>query len=157
MDWGSEETSVQTVAWPEGDGSWSTTTLAADGPTPTCHSMARDLHADVSSALAEICTGSIVLSQGIWLLYVSEELGITFPTPIATGMDIATAVAYTNGTVKCSKTRHIDARQDRAQAMRDSSICKLWKVHTLENGSDLLTKIHEADQFEQLRNQCMVF
>ena len=41
--------------------------------------------------------------------------------------------------------------------MRDDSICKLWKVDTKENESDLLTKIHEADQFERLRDRCMVF
>ena len=62
-----------------------------------------------------------------------------------------------HGTVKCSKIRRIDARQDWVQAMRDSAICKLCKVHTLENESDLLAKIHEPDQFERLRNRCMVF
>ena len=41
--------------------------------------------------------------------------------------------------------------------MRDSNICKLWEVDTKENESDLLTKIHEADQFERLRDRCMVF
>ena len=41
--------------------------------------------------------------------------------------------------------------------MRDSSISKLWKVDTKGNESDLLTKIHEADQFERLRDRCMVF
>ena len=39
--------------------------------------------------------------------------------------------------------------------MRDDNICKLWKV--VENESDLLTKIHKANQFEQLRDRCMVF
>ena len=37
------------------------------------------------------------------------------------------------------------------------SICKLWKVNTKENKSDLLMKIHGADQFKQLCNHCMVF
>ena len=41
--------------------------------------------------------------------------------------------------------------------MRDSNICKLRKVDTKENESDLFTKIHEADQFERLRADCMVF
>ena len=42
-------------------------------------------------------------------------------------------------------------------AMRDDNICKLWKVDTKENESDLLTKIYEADQFERLHDRCMVF
>ena len=53
--------------------------------------------------------------------------------------------------------RHIDARQDWVGAMRDSNICKPWKVDTKENESDLLAEIHEADQFERLRDRCMVF
>ena len=110
-----------------------------------------------SSASAEIYAGSVGLSQRMRLSYVSEELGIDFPTPIAIGVDNATAVAYANGTVKRSKIRHIDARQDWVRAMRDSKICKLWKVHTLENESDLLTKIHDPDQFERLRDRFMVF
>ena len=62
------------------------------------------------------------------------------------------AVAYGNGTVKRSKIRHIDARQDWVGVMQDSNICKLWKVNTKDNECDLLTKIHEADQFEWLRD-----
>ena len=77
--------------------------MEANGPTPTCHSMAQDLHADVSSASAKIFTGSIGLSQGMWLSYVSKELGSDFPTPIAIGVDNATAVVYANGAVKHSK------------------------------------------------------
>ena len=94
----------------------------------------------------------------MWLSYISDELGIIrISTPVSIGVDNATAVAYGNGTVKRSKIRHTDARQDWVGAMRDSSICKLWKVDTTDNELDLLTKIHEADQFEQLRDRCMVF
>ena len=157
IDWGSKATAVQTVTWPEGDDHWATAELPAEGLMPTCHPLASDLHADVSSATVEIYTGSVGLSQGLWLSYVSKELGISFPTPVAIGVDNATAVAHANGTVKRSKKGHIDARQDWVSAMRDSNICKLWKVDTKENESDLLTKIHKADQFEQLRDRCMVF
>ena len=145
VDWGSKATAVQTVAWPESNDSWATAELPAEGPMPTCHPQARNLHADVSSAAVEIYAGSAGLSQGMWLSYVSDELGISFPTPVCIGVDNATAVAYANGTVKRSKIQHIDARQDWVGAMRDSNICKLWKVDTKENESDLLTKIHEAD------------
>ena len=52
VDWGSKATAVQTAAWPEGHKSWATAELLAEGPVPTCHPMARDLHANVSSAAA---------------------------------------------------------------------------------------------------------
>ena len=111
----------------------------------------------MSSAALKINTGSVVLSQGMWLSYVSDELRISFPTPVSIGVDNTTAVAYANGTVKRSKIRHIDAQQDWVRAMHNDRICKLWKVDTKENESDLLTKIHEADQFERLHNRCMLF
>ena len=76
---------------------------------------------------------------------------------MAIGADNATVVAYTNGMVKCSKIQHIDARQDWLSAMHNSKICKLWKVDTKENESNLLMKIHKANQFERLRDRCMVF
>ena len=41
--------------------------------------------------------------------------------------------------------------------MHNNSTYKLRKANTKENKSGLLAKIHEADQFEQLRNCCMVF
>ena len=157
VDWGSKATVVQTVAWPKEHEAWATAELPIEGPVPTCHSMARDLHADVSSAAVQIYAGSVGLSQGIWRSYVSDELGISFPAPVSMGVDNATAGAYGNGTVKRSKIRHIDARQDWVGAMRGSSACKLWKVDTKDNESDLLTKTHEADQFERLRDRCMVF
>ena len=87
-------------------------------------------HADVS---VEIYAGSAGLSQGLWLSYVSEELGISFPTPVVIGVGSATAVAYANGTVKRSKIRHIDARQDWVGAMRDDKIRQLWKADTHES------------------------
>ena len=125
IDWGSKATAVQTVAWPEGDDRWATAKLPAEGPVPTCLALARDLHADVSSATVEIYAGSVGLSQGLWLSYISEELGISFPAPVIIGVDNATAVAYANGTVKRCKIRHIDARQDWVSAMCNSSIGKL--------------------------------
>ena len=73
------------------------------------------------------------------------------------GNDNVTAVAYANSTVKHSKIRHIDAQQDWVSTMCNNNTCKLRKVDTKENESDLLTKIHEADQFERLRGCCMVF
>ena len=88
---------------------------------------------------------------------MSDELGIDFPTPIAIGVDNAAAVVYANSTVKRSKLRHINARQEWVQAMRNSATCKLWKAHTLENESNLLTKIHEPEQFKGRRNCCIIF
>ena len=77
VDWGSKAAAVQTVAWPEGHEVWATAELPAEGPVPTCHPLALDLHADMSSAAVEIYAGSVGLRQGMWLSYISDELGIS--------------------------------------------------------------------------------
>ena len=148
IDWGSKATAVQTVARPDGGDRWNTAELPAEPPMPTCHPLVRDLHADVSSA-AEIYAGSAGLSQELWLSYVSEEIGITS----GHWRRQCDSCGHTNGTAKCNKIRHIDARQDWASAMRGSNLRKLRKADTKENESGLLAKIHKADQFERLRGR----
>ena len=91
---GSKAAAVQTVAWPKSNDSWATAELPAEGPMPTCHLLARDLHTDMSSAAVEIYTGSVGLSQGMWLSYVSGKLGISFPTLVCIGGHNTAAVAY---------------------------------------------------------------
>ena len=61
------------------------------------------------------------LSQGLWLSYISKELGISFLAPVCIGANNNAAVAYTNSTVKCSKIWHIDAQQDWVGIMCDSA------------------------------------
>ena len=58
--------------------------------------------------------------------------------------------------MKKSKLRHIDARQDWVQALRDATLAKLAKVHTCNNLADLGTKLLEPDTVEGLRDQIMV-
>ena len=74
VDWGSKAASVQTVAWPQGDGSWATADLEAAGPILACHPLAHNLHADVPSASAEIYAGGVGFSQGLgmWLSYRAD-------------------------------------------------------------------------------------
>ena len=76
--------------------------------------------------------------------------------PIEIGVDNATAITFASGTVKKSKLRHIDARQDWVQALRDSKLVKLIKVDTKDNYADLMTKILEPETFANLRDGMMV-
>ena len=123
---------------------------------PTCHERVRELHADVSSAAAEIYAASVMLSRTMYLSYVNEELGIPYELPIEIAVDNTTAIAFASGTVKKSKMRHIDARQDWVQALRDGDLVKLVKVDTKNNLADLGTKVLDPDTFERLRDCMMV-
>jgi hypothetical protein len=97
-----------------------------------------------------------MLSRTLCLSYVSDELGIPFETPIKIQVDNQTALSFATGTVNKSKPRHIDARQDWVQALRDATLVKLAKVHTSDNLADLGTKLLEPDTFEGLRDRIMV-
>ena len=88
--------------------------------------------------------------------YACDEMGQAFEMPIEIGVDNATAITFASGTVKKSKLRHIDARQDWVQALRDSELVKLVKVPTKDNYADLMTKILEPETFTNLRDGMMV-
>ena len=170
VDWSSTATSVQisdTIDWyehalaaaasadlgsPERDGAL----LFAKLGNLTCHERVRKLHADVSSAAAEIYAASMMLSHMMYLLYVNEELGIPYALPIEIAVDNTTTIAFASGMVKKSKMRHIDARQDWVQALRDGNLVKLVKVNTKDNLADLGTKLLDPETFERLRNGMMV-
>ena len=87
---------------------------------------------------------------------MSDKLGIPFETPIKIHVDKQTTLSFATRTVKKSKLRHIDARQDWVQALRDATVVKLAKVHTSDNLTDLGTKLVEPDTFEGLHDRIMV-
>ena len=171
IDWSSTASSVQmsesmdryehavakATAARVGSAEWKRAPKYARIGNPTCHPMVTDLHADVSSAAAEIYTASILLSRMMYLLYMSDELGILFETPIKIHINSQTVLSFATGTVKKGKLRHIDARHDCwVQALRDATLVKLAKVHMSDNLAELGTKLLEPGTFEGLHDWIMV-
>ena len=56
-----------------------------------------------------------------------------------------------------SRLRHVDARQEWVQALRDSKLVKAVHVDTTENLSDLFTKALDLGTFIGFRKQLMHF
>ena len=123
---------------------------------PTCHPKMAQLHADVSSAAAEIFAASVALNEFLHLAYVTDEMGFDFPRPILLQVDNSTAIHFSKGSTRRSKLRHIDARQEWVCALRDEGIVKLVKVDTKENLADLNSKFLDVPTFEKLRGRIMV-
>ena len=123
---------------------------------PTCHPDMDQLHADVSSAAAEIFAASVALNELLHLGYVTSELGLAYPQPILLEVDNATAITFSKDQVRRSKLRHIDCRQAWVEALRDERIVKLIKVDTTENLADLNSKLLNVVRFEYLVNKIMV-
>ena len=123
---------------------------------PTCHPKMKELHADVSSAAAEIYAASVALSEILYLSYITEEMGMKFELPITLLIDNSTCIAFSRNTVKRSKLRHIDCRMDWVKALRDEKLVRLEKVDTKENISDVFTKILDAAVFEKFRDRMLV-
>ena len=113
------------------------------------------LHADVSSAAAEIFAASIALNEFLHLAYVTAEMGFDFPQPIELQVDNSTAIHFSKGSTRRSKLRHIDARQEWVNALRDEAIVKFVKVDTKENLADLNSKFLDVPTFEKLRGRIM--
>ena len=78
-----------------------------------------------------------------------------FPIPFELGMDNTTAEAFCNDTVKRSKLKHIDCRQEWVKLLRNKNVMKAKHVDTNLNLADLFTKILPARQFQYLRDQMM--
>jgi len=71
-------------------------------------------------------------------------------------MDNTTAEAFCNQTVKRSKLKHIDCRQEWVKCIRDKNIMIAKHVDTKENLADLFTKILDSKTFILLRDQMMI-
>ena len=131
------------------------TTAADKSAVPVCHPKVTDLYPDVSSAAAEIYAASVALSEVLHLSYICDEIGDPMDLPVRIQVDNAAAIAFASDRVRRSKLKHIDVRQEWVQALRDHSVCKLEKVDTKDNLSDLMTKILDMETFEGLRGRMM--
>ena len=151
VTWGSKTTKVS--MGPELDG-FGVSRHGLD--KPTCHPDMSELHADISSAAAEIFAASVALNELLHLGYVTSELGLEFPKPICLEVDNATAIVFSKNQVRRSKLRHIDARMAWVEALRDDKLVKLIKVDTAENLADLNSKLLNPVRFRYLVDKILV-
>ena len=97
--------------------------------------------------------------MSISLSYVCSEAGIYFPKTFVLQVDNAAAQAFASQTTHSgrSRLRHVDARQEWVQVLRDSQLVKAVHVDTTENLSDLFTKALDLATFTRFRKQLMHF
>ena len=144
---GSKASSVTFGSQPVGD----------TNPVPVCHLAVSGLHADVSSAAAEIYAASVALSEMCYLSYISDEMGVPIRLPFKLQVDNSTCLAFGQDQIQRSKLRHIDCRQEGVLALRDAKVVQMEWVESEHNFADLFTKILEAETFIRLRDQIMAF
>jgi hypothetical protein len=150
--WSSKCTSVQFAAHNVPAGfAW--------GRPVVAHPDIADNHADVSSAAAEIYAMGTATMDVLALSYVCSETGIQFPRTFVLQVDNAAAQAFASQTTYSgrSRLRHVDARQEWVQALRNSNLVKAVHVDTTENLSDLFTKALDLGTFIRFRKQLMHF
>ena len=114
-----------------------------------------EAHADFSSGASEIYATGNATCHFLDLSYLYEEAGMSFPIPFELQMDNTTAEAFSKGTVKRSKLKHIDCRQEWVKTLRNKSVMYAVHVNTNDNLADLFTKILSAPKFVELRDQMM--
>ena len=115
-----------------------------------------EAHADVSSGGVETYATGNATYEILDISYLAEEAGMKFPFPFLLQMDNTTAEAFCNETVKRSKLKHIDCRQEWVKLIRDKSIMVPIHVDTKLNLADLFTKILDSNTFVFLRDKMMV-
>ena len=114
-----------------------------------------EAHADVSTGAVEIYGVGNATMDILDDAYLIEEMGMEFPYPFELQMDNTTAIAFCEETVRRSKLKHIDCRQEWCRMIRDKGIVVAKHVNSSENVADILTKVLEPRVFIGLRDQLM--
>jgi hypothetical protein len=81
-----------------------------------------EAHPDFSSGAVEIYGTANATHSILDLSYLYEESGMEFPFPFELLMDNTTAEAFCKGTVKRSKLKYIDCRQEWVRTLRDKKV-----------------------------------
>ena len=123
---------------------------------PAAHARLKELHPDLSSGAAEIYAASVTLTEVMHLSYICEEMGFEMHPPFTIHVDNTTAIAFSEGSVRRSKLKHIDVRQSWVEWLRNRELCKLVYVDTKSNLADFYTKILDTETFRRLRDKQMV-
>lgn len=108
-------------------------------------------HAAGGSGENEIYAAANTINDLLRLSYIVEELGMTFPFPIALHTDATVAEAFMNGTVTASRLHHVDRRLCWVQSCIDTRICTPVHVPGQYNYADIGTKVLQRCKFQQLR------
>ena len=116
-----------------------------------------EAHADWSSGAVEVYGAGNATVAFLDQYYLYDECGMKFPMPFKLGLDNTTAEAFAKGTVKRSKLKHIDCRQEWVQVLRDKNVMIPTHVDTEENLADIFTKILDPKPFTFLRDRMMSF
>ena len=124
--------------------------------TVAAHPRIGETHADVSSGAVETYAAANATFEFLHLSYVMDEMDIDFPEVMELQLDNTTAEAFMNNTVRKSKLKHIDCRQEWVKMLRDKSIVVPKHVDTNDNLADFFTKILGKLKFIQLRDRMMV-
>ena len=121
------------------------------------HPRLNEAHADVSVAGAEIYAAGSGVCDLLGLTYVVEELGLPpVQLPVTHFVDNKAAEAFAAGTVKRSKLKHIDCRQEWVKALRNAHIVNVQHCATAINLADFFTKPLSRPRFNELRDKLMI-
>ena len=116
-----------------------------------------DMHADLSSAAAEIYSAAISCYELLHVMYVCRESGIDMATPVPLMIDNSTCIAFALNNIKRSKLKHVDLSQQWVLTLRDSNLVTPTYCSSSagEQLADIGTKILDAPTFNKLREQLL--
>ena len=125
--------------------------------SPTAHPAITDMHADLSSAAAEIYSAAISCYELLHVMYVCRESGIDMVTPVPLMIDNSTCIAFALNNIKRSKLKHVDVSAQWVVTLRDSSLVTPTYCSSSANEqlADIGTKILTGPTFTRLREQLM--
>ena len=90
------------------------------------------------------------------VVHVGDELGISIPLPFTVGTDSTAAQGFIKNVGKASGMRHVDARCDWVQSLRNGKVVEIVKIPGTDNLADGFTKLLLAGKHREFINRCGV-
>ena len=137
----------------EGVANWFSKKISVCTATP----LMKDTHAEFSSAGSEIMAMGNGSHEFLHTQYKSEEMGLNIEFPITIQVDNAAAELFARGTVRRTKLKHLDQRQQWIKDLKDAKLFTSAHVDTKLNKADLMTKILPLPDFVSQCNLCMTW
>lgn len=104
----------------------------------------------LSTTEAEFIAATEAMKEMLWMRRFTIELGLKQKRYVVF-CDNQSAIHLAKNSSFHSRTKHIDTRYHWIREALDSGLLELEKIHTDDNGSDMMTKVLSRGKFEFCR------
>ena len=122
------------------------------GGAPIAWSSKRQQIVAHSTTVAEYCSMSTMVRQGLYLQNICRAIGFEFDHPLPVFTDSGNVIKLLNKPGYSPGIRHLDVRYHYVKESKDENRIRIEKIDGKKNPADGLTKPYDNYKFVQFRN-----